>query len=66
MLESSLLSPYLDFEPEMFPDVLSVSPLSERTEELWVVCVFISKKWSYAIGGKIVTRNKNKLVGDQE
>ena len=32
-------------------DVSSVSPSSERLEELWVVCGFICRKWSYAIGG---------------
>ena len=32
-------------------------------EELWVVCVFICRKWSYAISGNMLTRiNKNKLV----
>jgi len=37
-------------------DVSSVSPSSERMEELWVVCGFIWRKWSYAIGGNIATR----------
>ena len=36
------------------PNVWSVSPLSERLEELWVVCGFICRKWSYAIGGSMV------------
>ena len=40
------------------PNVWSVSPLSERLEELWVVCGFICRKWSYAIGGNIVTRKQ--------
>ena len=31
-------------------DVSSVSPSSERLEKLWVVCRFICKKWSCAIG----------------
>ena len=43
-------------------DVLSVSPSSERLEELWVVCGFICRKWSYAIGGNMVTRKQEKLV----
>ena len=44
-------------------DVSSVSPSSERMEELWVVCGFIWRKWSYAIGGNIVDeKNMNKLV----
>jgi len=37
-------------------DFSSVSPSSERMEELWVLCGFIWRKWSYAIGGNIVTR----------
>ena len=36
-------------------DVSSVSPSSERFEELWVVRGFIYKKWSYAIGGNMAT-----------
>ena len=28
-------------------DVSSVSPSSERLEDLWVVCGFICRKWSY-------------------
>jgi len=36
-------------------DVSSVSPSSERMEELWVVCGFIWIKCSYAIGENIVT-----------
>ena len=31
-------------------DVSGVSPSSERLEELWVVCAFLCRKWSYAIG----------------
>ena len=31
-------------------DVSSVSSSSERMEELWVVCGFKWRKWSYAIG----------------
>ena len=38
--------------------VSSVGPSSERMEELWVVCVFLSRKWSYANGEKMVTRKK--------
>ena len=26
------------------------------------MCVFISRKWSHAISGNMVTRNKNKLA----
>ena len=37
-------------------DVSIVSPSSKRLEELWVVCGFMSKKLSYAIGGNMVTR----------
>ena len=36
-------------------DVLSVSPLSERIEELWVVCGLYTERWSYAIGWCLVT-----------
>ena len=43
-------------------DVSSVSPSSERLEELWVVCGFLYWKWSYAIGGSMVTRKREKLV----
>ena len=25
-------------------------------EKLWVVCVFVCRKWSYAIGGNMMTR----------
>ena len=39
-------------------DVSTVSPWSEQLEELWVVCGFIRRKWSYAIGGNIVTRKQ--------
>ena len=39
-------------------DVSSVSPFSERLEELWVACVFLCWKWSYAIGGNMVTRKQ--------
>ena len=34
------------------------SPSSEQLEELWVVCVFIGRKWSYAIGGNMVMRKQ--------
>ena len=36
-------------------DISSVSPSSERLGELWVVCGFVCRKWSRAIGGKMVT-----------
>ena len=36
-------------------DVSSVSPSSEWLGELWVVCGFVCRKWSRAIGGKMVT-----------
>ena len=39
-------------------DISSVSPSSERLEELWVVCGFLSRKWSYVIGGNILTRKE--------
>ena len=39
-------------------DVSSVSPSSERLEELWAVRGFICRKWSYAIGGNMVTRKQ--------
>ena len=39
-------------------DISSVSPSSERLEELWVVCGFICIKWSYTIGGNMVTRKQ--------
>ena len=42
-------------------DVSSVSSSSERLEELWVVCGFICRQWSYAIGGNVVTR-KQELI----
>ena len=42
-------------------DLSSVSPSSERSEELWVVCVFICRKWSYVIGGNMVTRKKEEI-----
>ena len=42
-------------------DVSSVSPSSERLEELWVVFGFICRKWNYPIGGNTVTRTY-KLV----
>ena len=47
-------------------DVSSVSPSSERSEELWVVCEFIYRKWSYAIGGLwylLFTRRKSSHIG---
>ena len=34
----------------------SVSPSSERMEGLWVVCGFIWREWSYAIGWNVVMR----------
>jgi len=43
-------------------DVSSVGPSSERMEGLWVVCGFIWRKWSYAIGWNIVTKNKDRSV----
>ena len=36
--------------------------MSERLEELWVVCEFICGKWAYAIGGNMVTRKQEKFV----
>ena len=36
-----------------FLDASSVSPSSERMKELWVVCVFTCRKWSYASGGNM-------------
>ena len=42
-------------------DVSSVSPSSERLEELWVMFGFICRKWSYAIGGNRVTRKQKKI-----
>ena len=36
-------------------DVSSVSPSSVRLKELWVVCGFICRKWSYHIGGNMAT-----------
>ena len=42
-------------------DVSSVNPSSERLEELWVVFVFRGRKWSYVIGGCMVTRKGCKL-----
>ena len=35
-------------------DVSSVSPSSERLEELWVLCGFTCRKWSYANCGNMV------------
>ena len=43
-------------------DVSSVSPSSGRLEELWVVCGFICRKWSYPFGGVWWREKKNKLV----
>ena len=44
-------------------DVSSISPSPERLGELWVVCGFVCRKWSRAIGGKMDWLvNKNKLV----
>ena len=43
-------------------DVLSVSPLSERLEELWVVCVFLCKNGATLLMGIWSRYNKNKLV----
>ena len=31
--------------------------------ELWVVFVFICRKWSYAIGGNMVTRKQDLVEG---
>ena len=39
-------------------NVSSVSPSSERLEELWIVCGFICKKLGYAINGNMVTRKQ--------
>ena len=39
-------------------DIWSISPASEWIKVLWVVCVFICRKRSYAIGGNMVTRKK--------
>ena len=39
-------------------DVSSVSSSSERLEELWVVCGFLCRQWSYIIGGNMVTRKQ--------
>ena len=36
-------------------DVSSVSPSSERIEELWVVCGLYIERWSYATGWCLVT-----------
>ena len=36
-------------------DFSSVSPSSVRLKELWVVCGFICRKWSYPIGGNMAT-----------
>ena len=40
--------------------VSSVSPSSERLEELWVVCVFICSKWTHAIVGNMARRKPEK------
>jgi len=42
-------------------DVSSVSPSSERIEELWVVCGLCTERWSYAIGWCLVTWENNRL-----
>ena len=39
-------------------DVSRVSPSSERLEESWDMCGFRCRKWSYAIGGNVVTRKQ--------
>ena len=36
-------------------NVSSVGPLSGWLEDLWVVCGFICRKWSYAFGGNTMT-----------
>ena len=36
-------------------EISSISPLSEHMEELWVVCGLYTERWSYTIGGNIVT-----------
>ena len=38
-------------------DVLRISPSSEQLEELWVVFVFICRKWSYTVGENIAMTN---------
>ena len=42
-------------------NVSSVSPSSERMEELQAVRVFKCRKWSYAIVGNMVTRKSRKI-----
>ena len=42
-------------------DVPSVSPSSERIEELWVVCSLHAERWSYAFGENIGTFSCFKL-----
>ena len=39
-------------------DASSVSSSSELLEEFWVVCGFICSRWSFTIGGSMVTRKQ--------
>ena len=55
---STELKTYIGHRKEIRAEVSSVSPSSERLEELWVVYGFICRKWSYAIGGNMVTRKQ--------
>ena len=41
---------------------MSISPFSEQIEELWVVCSLYQGKWSYTIGGHIVTRKTHEEI----
>ena len=52
--------PYRDKEA----DVSSVSPLSEQSEELWVVCALYTERWSYMllVGAWKREKQQNKLV----
>ena len=36
----------------------SISPSSERLEELCVVCGFVCRKWGYVIGGSMMMRKQ--------
>ena len=53
------LKTYISHLESLKAVVSSVSPSSERLEELWVVCGFLSRKWSYVIGGNILTRKED-------
>ena len=44
------------FQKSFKADVLSVSPSSEHMDELWVVCMFKCRRWSYTNGVNMVTR----------